>query len=83
MYELDWTSDETLEGEKLAYFGVIPLAAFACTFWLLVVGKPVLFAAVMLASIVITILIVRTRKGTRIPIDDRSFHFGTFQRISL
>jgi len=83
MYQLDWTSDETLEGEKLAYFGVIPLAAFVCTFWLLVVGKPMLFAALMLASIVITILILRNRKGTRITIDDKSFRFGAFQRISL
>lgn len=83
MYQLDWTSDEALEGEELAYFAVIPLAAFACTFWLLVVGKPVLFAVVMLASIVITTLIVRSRKGTRITIDDQFFRFGPFQRISL
>jgi len=83
MYVLDWTSDETLEGEKLAYFGVIPLAAFVCTFWLLVVGQPMLFAAVMIASIVITILIIRNRKGTRITIDERYFRFGTFQRVSL
>ena len=83
MYQLNWTSDETLEGEKLAYFGVIPVTAFACTFWRLVVGKPVLFAALMLASIVVTILIVRNRKGTKITIDDKSFRFGAFQRISL
>jgi len=83
MYELDWTSEEPLEGERLAYYGVIPLAAFLCTFWLLVVGQPMLFAAVLVASVAIAILVVRNRKGTRIIIDDRSFRFGTFQRVSL
>lgn len=83
MYELDWTSKETLEGERLAYFGVIPLAAFVGTFWLLVVGQPMLFAAVMVASVIITTLVVRNRKGTRITIDDKFFRYGKFQRVSL
>ena len=83
MYRLDWTSDQTLEGERLAYLGAIPILTFACTFWLLVVGKPILFAASMLASILVTILIVRNHTGTRITIDDRYFRFGRFQRISL
>jgi hypothetical protein len=83
MYLLDWTSDEPLQGEKLAFFAVIPLATFACTFWLLVVGHPVLFATIMIGSAVITIMIVRNRKGTRITIDDRYFRFGMFNRVSL
>ena len=83
MHELGWTSEEPLEGERLAYFGVIPLAAFVGTFWLLVVGHPMLFAAVMVASVIITTLVVRNRKGTRITIDDESFRYGKFQRVSL
>ena len=83
MRHLDWTSQETLEGEKLAYFVVIPLAVFVCTFWLLMVDQPILFAVGMLVSIVATVLIVRNHSGTRIIIDDKKFRFGAFQRISL
>lgn len=83
MHHLDWTSDRTLEGEKLAFFAVIPIVVFTCTFWLVIVDEAAIFATIMLASIAITILIVRGRKGTRIVIDDNMFRFGPFQRISL
>lgn len=83
MHHLDWTSDRTLEGEKLAFFAVIPIAVFACTFWLVIVDETAIFATIMLASIALTMLIVRGRKGTRIVIDDNMFRFGSFQRISL
>ena len=83
MNHLDWTSDYTLEGEKLAFFLVIPIVVFACTFWLVMIDKTAIFATIMLASIALTILIVRRRKGTRIVIDDNMFRFGPFQRISL
>ena len=83
MRHLDWTSDHTLEGEKLAFFGIIPIVVFACTFWLVIVDEIAIFATIMLTSIAFTILIVRRRKGTRIVIDDNMFRFGLFQRISL
>jgi hypothetical protein len=83
MRHLDWTSDRPLEGEKLAFFGVIPVVVFACTFWLVVVGETAIFTTMMLVSIASTLLIVRRRKGTRIVIDESMFRFGLFQRISL
>ena len=70
------------EREKLAYFGMIPLATFVCTFWLVVVKQVVLFAVLMLSSVVATAIFLRNREGTRIVIDDNSFKFGAFQRVS-
>lgn len=57
MHYLDWTSDRTLEGEKLAIFAVIPIVVFVCTFWLVIVDKTAIFTMLMLASIASTVLI--------------------------